>query len=430
MPPPHTIVAVQIGFKGRHYGLFKPAPVTAKPTAKPALKKPPSIFSLDDDEPLDMKAQLEKEMERKKKAKQVRLGGTRTLFSSLESIRSQACLSSSQAAEEQAKVLEDDPTAYDYDELYDNLKEKDTTRKSILEQEKKKRQVRRSSLSRSRVLIDIRQIPSSSLLTHAFCRLSFQPKYIKTLLEKAEHRKQEQEIVYERKLRKDREEEDHLYGDKDKFVTSSYKRKLVEQKKWQEEQEKKDAENQDVTKKKDAMFSFYANLLDRRNVAAGAEDDAKKREAERKAEEERKRREEEEAAERAQKQREAEDKRREQEQIEHSRELAREARRRSDAGEEERERHGRRDSREKDDRRSEKRRHEEKERRGGKAEAAAKQHEEEEEEEPEKKKRKGAVIDLPLLERPQAIREAPKRNDDSAVQAARERYLARKGLKP
>jgi hypothetical protein len=32
----------------------------------------PSIFSLDDDEPLDMKAQLEKEMERKRKAKQVR----------------------------------------------------------------------------------------------------------------------------------------------------------------------------------------------------------------------------------------------------------------------------------------------------------------------------------------------------------------------
>jgi hypothetical protein len=168
---------VQIGFKGRHYGLFKPAPVAAKTAAKPALKKPPSIFSLDDDEPLDMKAQLEKEMERKKKAKQVRLlGGIRTLASSLESISSRACPSSSQAAEEQAKVLEDDPTAYDYDELYDNLKEKDTTRKSILEQEKKKRQVPRSSLSRRRVVIDIRQRPSSSsLLTHALFAFRFSP---------------------------------------------------------------------------------------------------------------------------------------------------------------------------------------------------------------------------------------------------------------
>lgn len=38
-------------------------------------------------------------------------------------------------------MLEDDPTAYDYDELYDKLKEKETVRQSILEQEKKKRQV-------------------------------------------------------------------------------------------------------------------------------------------------------------------------------------------------------------------------------------------------------------------------------------------------
>lgn len=67
---------VQIGFKGRHYGLFKPAPVAAKSqpaTAKqPLLKKAPAIFRLDDDdEPQDMRAQLEREMERKKKAKQV-----------------------------------------------------------------------------------------------------------------------------------------------------------------------------------------------------------------------------------------------------------------------------------------------------------------------------------------------------------------------
>jgi len=46
-------------------------PVAAKPAAKPLAKKP-SIFNADDDdEPQVMKAQLEKEMERKKKAKQV-----------------------------------------------------------------------------------------------------------------------------------------------------------------------------------------------------------------------------------------------------------------------------------------------------------------------------------------------------------------------
>ena len=45
-----------------------------------------------------------------------------------------------------------------------------------------------------------------------------QPKYITKLVEKAKIRKQEQEIVYERKLLKERQQEDHLYGDKEKFI--------------------------------------------------------------------------------------------------------------------------------------------------------------------------------------------------------------------
>lgn len=47
---------------------------------------------------------------------------------------------------------------------------------------------------------------------------------------------QEQEIVYDRKLAKERSKEDHLYADKDKFVTSAYKKKLAEQAKWVEEE--------------------------------------------------------------------------------------------------------------------------------------------------------------------------------------------------
>lgn len=63
-----------------------------------------------------------------------------------------------------------------------------------------------------------------------------QPKYIQNLLRKAEQRQKEQEIVYERKLAKERSKEDHLYAEKDKFVTSAYKRKLAEQAKWMEEE--------------------------------------------------------------------------------------------------------------------------------------------------------------------------------------------------
>lgn len=49
-------------------------------------------------------------------------------------------------------------------------------------------------------------------------------------------REREHEIIYERKLAKERSKEDHLFGDKEKFVTGAYKRKLAEQAKWLEEE--------------------------------------------------------------------------------------------------------------------------------------------------------------------------------------------------
>lgn len=63
-----------------------------------------------------------------------------------------------------------------------------------------------------------------------------QPKYIMNLIKKAEERQREHEIVYERKIAKERSIDDHLYADKDKFVTSAYKKKLAEQAKWMEEE--------------------------------------------------------------------------------------------------------------------------------------------------------------------------------------------------
>ena len=57
-----------------------------------------------------------------------------------------------------------------------------------------------------------------------------QPKYITKLVEKAKIRKQEQELL------KERQQEDHLYGDKEKFVTAAYKKKLAELEKWNEEE--------------------------------------------------------------------------------------------------------------------------------------------------------------------------------------------------
>jgi hypothetical protein len=57
--------------------------------------------------------------------------------------------------------------------------------------------------------------------------------------EKAEERKREQSILYERQLAKERAAEDHLFGDKERFVTAAYRKKLEEDRKWLEEEKKK-----------------------------------------------------------------------------------------------------------------------------------------------------------------------------------------------
>lgn len=48
-------------------------------------------------------------------------------------------------------------------------------------------------------------------------------------------------MIYERQLLKDRKKEDHLYGDKDRFVTAAYKKKLQEDAQWLEEEKMREA---------------------------------------------------------------------------------------------------------------------------------------------------------------------------------------------
>ena len=48
------------------------------------------------------------------------------------------------------------------------------------------------------------------------------PRYYDAILDKAKERKREQDIIYNRKLIKESEQEGSLYGEKDKFMTSAY----------------------------------------------------------------------------------------------------------------------------------------------------------------------------------------------------------------
>lgn len=125
-------------------------------------------------------------------------------------------------------ALQEDPTAFDYDSVYDQINEQ---RKS--EQDKKKEEAQKR-----------------------------QPRYIQAILDKTKERKREQDVIYDRKLQREKEAEGNLFGEKEKFVTAAYKKKLIEQKKWLEEEAKREEEEraQDVTKRSD-LSDFYANLL-------------------------------------------------------------------------------------------------------------------------------------------------------------------------
>ncbi|KAJ8985198.1 hypothetical protein NQ317_018227 [Molorchus minor] len=104
----------------------------------------------------------------------------------------------------QQRAIEEDPTVYQYDEIYDKM-----------EQEKIETKLSRKDLDKK-------------------------PKYIGRLLATAEKRKRENERRIERQVQKEREEEGEQFKDKESFVTSAYKQKL---------QELRELEEQEKTKK-------------------------------------------------------------------------------------------------------------------------------------------------------------------------------------
>jgi len=124
-----------------------------------------------------------------------------------------------------AQALEDDPTVFQYDEVYDKMEEK----KEVANEKKKE--------------------------------IDRKPKYIKQLLKSAELRNKENERRIERQVQKEREAEGEMYADKETFVTGAYRAKMEEMAKEQEEEERKNRIEAalDVTRQKD-LSGFYRHL--------------------------------------------------------------------------------------------------------------------------------------------------------------------------
>lgn len=127
------------------------------------------------------------------------------------------------------KALNEDPTIYQYDEVYDDLERGKGGQSDGASRARKEKK----------------------------------SKYIQKLLNTADRRKKEQEHRIERMVQKEREAEGEMYADKESFVTSAYRAKLEEFKKMEEEEAKMNRLEAigDVTKQQD-MSGFYRHLYE------------------------------------------------------------------------------------------------------------------------------------------------------------------------
>ena len=123
--------------------------------------------------------------------------------------------------------MAEDPTVYQYDEVYDQMEEKKLEENAAKNADKATKK----------------------------------PRYIQKMIKNAERQKRENERRIERQVQKDREAEGEQFADKEKFVTSAYRKKMEENAKIDEEEERMDRIEKalDVKGQKD-MSGFYRHL--------------------------------------------------------------------------------------------------------------------------------------------------------------------------
>jgi coiled-coil domain-containing protein 55 len=116
-----------------------------------------------------------------------------------------------------------DANIYDYDAIYDSLK----PNKKVTQEDKERK-----------------------------------PKYMSNLLAAAAVRKRDATIAEEKKLAREREAEGEEFADKEKFVTSAYKKQQEENRRLEEEERIREAQEQKKNKGS-GMTNFYKNMLEK-----------------------------------------------------------------------------------------------------------------------------------------------------------------------
>ena len=110
-------------------------------------------------------------------------------------------------------------------------------------------------------------------------RVDRESKYVETLMRRRDEREREDAVLRERRLVREREREDHLYGDKERFVTNAYKNKLKEDAAWLAEDSKRDEKDalafSSAARRGDFQSSFYGGLASVGDGGVGRDANAK-----------------------------------------------------------------------------------------------------------------------------------------------------------
>jgi len=186
----------------RAFGLQLPKSKQTPGAAATALK--PKAFAMDDDE---------------EEAPPTAYAPTQ-----MASIRAQ------KLAREQARVLEENPDAFSYDDLFET------------ESSMKKREVV-APVTRLGMAVGASAAASAAAASSSAAAPAAPSRYISALLSKSASRKLEAEAIYERNLLKERAADDALHEGKEKFVTAAFREQQAQQealRKQQEEQDRRD----------------------------------------------------------------------------------------------------------------------------------------------------------------------------------------------
>eukprot|EP01039_Chlorochromonas_danica_P004231 gene4231-4648_t len=199
---------------GKKYGLINMKPASKPKEAPPIKPIKNSVFTLDDDDDDEESAPPH---QKKKPTSSGRINSSTLPL--------------------------DDPqlaSVYDYDGQYDNFAQREPAQHAL------------SSGSSS--LAGKTENPKS--------------QYIQNLKVAAKIRERDREKAYERKLIKEQEAEGIVGDDQPKFITSAYKKKLLEDKKWDYADRLSEALEQKTDVHALGMEGFYAGLL-KKNISMG-----------------------------------------------------------------------------------------------------------------------------------------------------------------